>query len=175
VAGSKVDFLDHEAREIIDHYFEEFSHIREYIENSLEFAAENGYTETLLGRRRYIKDINSPNSTVRKNAERIAINAPIQGLAADVIKMAMIKIDSEFSKSKLKSRMILQVHDELVFEVYKPELQKVISIIRKNMEKPLELEVPLEINIGAGENWLELKEVKKKEKRVEERSSRIKP
>ncbi|MBA3900986.1 MAG: DNA polymerase I, partial [Bacteroidetes bacterium] len=153
-----------EAREIIEQYFEEFESIKNFIDETIELAEEKGYSETMLGRKRYIKDINSRNKTVRKMAERIAINAPLQGLAADIIKIAMVNIDKILISEKLKSRMILQVHDELVFEVYKPELNKMLKIVKENMENPIDFGVPLEVNMGIGENWMELKKVSKKKK-----------
>ena len=163
-----------EASQIIENYFSEFDSIKNYTKEHLNYAREKEYTETLLGRRRYIRDINSKNGTVRKNAERIAINAPLQGLAADIIKLAMIKIDKAFRMEKLKSKMILQVHDELVFEVYKPELEKAISIIKKYMEKPIDLGIPLEVNIGVGENWLDLKKTALKERKKSSKKKRLK-
>lgn len=147
-----------EGKYIIDHYFIKFPGINQFIENTIKEARENGFTETITGRKRYIEGINSRNGTERKAAERIAINAPIQGLAADLIKISMIDIDKEFQKRKLKSKMILQVHDELVFEVFKPELKIVTDIVKKKMEKAIDINVPIEVNIGVGKNWLELEE-----------------
>ncbi|HRD39889.1 MAG TPA: DNA polymerase, partial [Bacteroidia bacterium] len=116
---------------------------------------EHGYVKTLLGRKRWLRDITSSNATVRSFAERNAINAPIQGSAADMIKVAMINIHNELSKMNIKSRMVLQVHDELVFDVYKPELDLIKPIIEKHMQHALPLKVPVEVGMGVGVNWLE--------------------
>ncbi len=146
-----------EAKEIIDNYKNEFSGIAKYMDDSIAFAQKHGYVQTLLGRKAWIRDINSANFTVRGFAERIAINAPIQGSAADMIKLAMIKIDKVFEEKKLQSKMILQVHDELVFDVLKEELDEVKEIVLYNMRNALLLpnEVPVEAEIGEGHNWLE--------------------
>ena len=118
-------------------------------------ARERGWVETLFGRKRYLNDIKSSNQTVRGMAERNAINAPIQGSAADIIKLAMIGIHSEFKRLKLQSKMIIQVHDELVFDVYQPELEQVKEIARSQMEGAAALQIPLVVDIGVGKNWLE--------------------
>ncbi len=144
-----------EAKEIMEAYFDEFSAIKEYMDKIIQQAREDGYVETITGRRRYLRDINSRNYTLRSYAERNAINAPIQGSAADIIKVAMIRIDQWMLQQKLKSRMILQVHDELVFDVHKDELEKLKPEVEKLMKNALPLEVPMEIEIGVGENWLE--------------------
>lgn len=144
-----------EAKEIIEKYFQEFVGIKNFIEENLKFVQENEFSRTLTGRRRYINDINSRNGTVRKMAERIAINAPIQGLAADIIKIAMIKIAKRFKVDKIQSKMILQVHDELVFEVLANELSIVKEVVRNEMIHAVDLLVPMEVNIGVGKNWLE--------------------
>lgn len=146
-----------EAKEIIDNYKTEFSGITKYMDDSITFAQKHGYVQTLLGRRAYIRDINSANFTVRGFAERIAINAPIQGSAADMIKLAMIKIDKEFAAKNLQTKMILQVHDELVFDVLKTELEEVQEIVLRNMKTalPLPNDVPVEAEVGVGSNWLE--------------------
>ena len=125
------------------------------MDDTIEFARENGFVKTLLGRKRWLSDINSNNSTVRNYAERNAINAPIQGSAADMIKMAMINIYNELKNNNFKTKMLLQVHDELVFDVYKPELEMVKPIIEKLMREALPLNVPVEVGIGVGLNWLE--------------------
>lgn len=148
-----------EAKEIIDHYFGGFPSIKSYIDSTIEKARELGYTETLTGRKRPLPDITSRNGTVRKMAERIAINAPLQGLAADIIKVAMIEIQKYINENRLKTKMILQVHDELVFEVYQPELEEIKTIVREKMETAIPLPVPIEVNLGIGENWLDLEEV----------------
>jgi DNA polymerase-1 len=144
-----------EAKEIIDSYFEQYPGIRTYINGSIDFAKEHGYVETIMKRRRYLKDINSANSVVRGYAERNAINAPIQGSAADVIKVAMINLHEEIKKRKLKSKMLLQVHDELIFDVYKPELEEMKALVRDEMENAVSLKVPLTVEMEAAANWLE--------------------
>jgi DNA polymerase-1 len=144
-----------EAKEIIENYFRQYSGVREYMDESIEKARSNGYVETVMGRRRYLRDINSANQTVRGFAERNAINAPIQGSAADMIKIAMINIHRELQRKKLKSKMVLQVHDELLFDVLKEELPEVKSIVEEKMKTALPLKVPVEVSIGTGNNWLE--------------------
>ncbi len=143
-----------EAKEIIDNYKKEFSAIDMYMNDSINFARENGYVKTLLGRKRWLRDINSNNATVRSFAERNAINAPIQGSAADMIKVAMINIYNDLKAQNFKTKMLLQVHDELIFDVYKPELEIVKPIIEKHMRNALPLNVPVEVGMGVGENWL---------------------
>ncbi len=143
-----------ESREIIESYFKQYSRIKEYMDESIEKARKEGFVETILGRRRYLPDITSGNATVRGFAERNAINAPIQGSAADMIKIAMINIHREFEKHKLKSRMLLQVHDELVFDAHLTEVDKIQPIIRKQMEEAIPMKVPALVEMGTGENWL---------------------
>lgn len=142
-----------EAKIIIDNYFIQYPKIKEYMKESIRRAKECGYVETLLGRRRYLRDINSNNPTVRGFAERNAINAPIQGSAADMIKIAMINIHNEFLKRNFRSKMILQVHDELVFDVYKDEINDVKAIVENKMKHAIKLSVPVEVEIGWGSNW----------------------
>ena len=144
-----------EAKKIIDQYFEEFPKIKEYMELLVSQARENGYVETIMGRRRYLKDINSRNAVIRSVAERNAINAPIQGSAADIIKKAMIEINMEIYNRKMKSKMLLQVHDELVFDMYVEERTQLIQIVKSKMENTIKLDVPLIVDIGEGKNWLE--------------------
>ncbi|MEO8146790.1 MAG: DNA polymerase I [Bacteroidia bacterium] len=144
-----------EAAEIIDNYFLQYPTIKTYMDSSINNAREHGYVETLLGRRRLLRDINSANATVRGFAERNAINAPIQGSAADLIKVAMIHIDEAFTKEKLNTKMTLQVHDELVFDVPNDELEIVKPIIKQKMEGAIKLKVPVDVEIGTGRNWLE--------------------
>jgi DNA polymerase I len=144
-----------EAKQLIDSYFREYSSIRNYMDEQVNFARENGYVQTVLGRKRWLRDITSANATVRGFAERNAINAPIQGSAADMIKVAMVNIHREFKKRRYKSRMLLQVHDELVFDIYKPELEETKALIEKLMREALPLKVPVEVGIGTGSNWLE--------------------
>ena len=144
-----------EAQEIISSYFEEFASVKKYMDETVNLAKENEYVETIMGRRRYLRDINSGNATDRGFAERNAINAPIQGSAADIIKKAMIDIDLWMKKENFKSKMILQVHDELVFDVYKDEKDKLEAGVKKLMNEAIELEVPMEVEVGFGDNWLE--------------------
>jgi len=144
-----------EAKELIDGYFRSYPGVKNYMDESIRIAREKGYVETLLGRRRYLNDIHSRNSFVRGFAERNAINAPIQGTAADIIKIAMINIHRKIHDSHLQTRMILQVHDELVFDVYKPELEQVKEMVTREMENAYPLDVPLVVDSGTGSNWLE--------------------
>src|SRR5476651_354036 len=144
-----------EAAEIIEQYFAQYPNIKLYMNDTMNFARENGFVQTLMGRRRYLRDINSANQTVRGFAERNAINAPIQGSAADMIKIAMINIHREFLTRKFDSRMTMQVHDELVFDVHKSEIELVKPIIMENMKHAIKTEVPIVVEIGTGSNWLE--------------------
>ena len=143
-----------ESKEIIDNYFKSYPKLKEYMSNQISYARENGYVETILKRKRYLPEINSRNAILRSSAERNAINTPVQGSAADIIKLAMIKIDSEIEKKSLKSKLILQVHDELVFDVHLPELNIVKEIVSYNMENAIQIDVPLKVDIGYGDNWL---------------------
>lgn len=153
--AERLDIPRGEAKQIIDDYFESYPAIKSYTDNVIQMARDNGYVETLLGRRRYLSDINSRNSVVRGYAERNAVNAPIQGTAADIIKIAMINIFRRFNEANLKSKMILQVHDELNFNVYKSELEQVKQIVLNEMQSAMKLQVPLIAEFGIGENWLE--------------------
>jgi DNA polymerase-1 len=144
-----------ESAELIDAYYATYPKLKSYISNQVDFARENGYVQTVLGRRRYLKDINSANMMVKSGAERNAVNAPIQGSAADIIKIAMINIHKKLTSENWKSKMLLQVHDELVFDVYNSELEKIKPMIKNEMENAFKLDVPLEVEIGVGENWLE--------------------
>ena len=146
-----------EAKEIIDNYKKQFPNIQKYMDDTINFAKENGFVETLMGRKRWLADINSANFTVRGFAERNAINSPIQGTAADMIKLAMIRIQKEFKAKKFKSKMLLQVHDELVFDVLKEELETVKPVILDCMQHAMKLpnDVPTDAEIGSGTNWLE--------------------
>lgn len=144
-----------EAKEIIANYFNQFPKIKEYMNANIQFARENGYVQTIMGRKRYLKDINSKNFTVRGFAERNAINSPVQGSAADLIKLAMIDIHREFKKQNFKSRMTLQVHDELVFDAHKDEVEIIKPIIYDKMIHAIKTNVPIEAEIGTGLNWLE--------------------
>ena len=145
-----------EAKQIIDNYKLQFKNIQQYMDDMINFARENGYVQTLMGRKRWLRDINSANFTVRSFAERNAINSPIQGTAADMIKMAMIRIQEEFRRRQFRSKMVLQVHDELVFDAHKDEVEIIKPIIQQCMREalPLPNDVPVETEIGSGENWL---------------------
>jgi DNA polymerase-1 len=143
-----------EAGEIIDQYFKQFPGLRKYMDDTIAFARKQGYVETVTGRRRYIRDICSSNNTIRSAAERNAINAPIQGSAADMIKLAMLNIHAELARLHLQSRMLLQVHDELVFDLYRPEESQVRALVEDKMKSALVLDVPLVVELGVGENWL---------------------
>lgn len=145
-----------EARAIIDNYFTQFPKIKDYMQTTKEFAKEHGYVETIMKRRRYLRDINSKNHTVRAQAERNAINSPIQGSAADMIKKAMLDVHAEMKKRKLKSKMILQVHDELVFDALKSELEELKDLVDDKMKNALpSLKVPIKVDMGTGDNWLQ--------------------
>lgn len=144
-----------EAAEIIDHYFAQFPGVRKYMSDTIEFTREHGYAQTVTGRRRYIRDIRSSNATVRGAAERNAINAPIQGTAADMIKIAMSNIHRELCRRSLKTRMLLTVHDELVFDLYKPEETEVRALVEDRMRNAIPLSVPIVVEMGVGKNWLE--------------------
>jgi DNA polymerase-1 len=143
-----------EAGEIIDHYFRQFPGIRRYMDETIAFARSHGYVETVIGRRRYLRDIRSANNTVRGGAERNAINAPIQGTAADMIKLAMVAIHRELARRNLKTRMLLQVHDELVFDLCLPEEKEVLPLVEEKMKAAIPLDVPMVVEMGVGENWL---------------------
>ena len=144
-----------EAKELIDAYYLTYPKLKAYMNEQVDFARENGFVETVLGRRRYLKDINSQNAVVRGAAERNAVNAPIQGSAADIIKLAMIKIHRRMKSEDWKSKMLLQVHDELVFDVPKVEVGALTKMVKEEMENAFTLEVPLVVDVGIGENWLE--------------------
>lgn len=144
-----------EAKELIDGYFENFPKIREFMDKQIKLAQDMGYVETIKGRRRYLSDINSANAVVRGMAERNAINAPIQGSAADIIKIAMINIHREMQKQNLQSKMILQVHDELNFDVVKPELEAMKKLVKEGMENAVNIGVPLIVEMNAANNWLD--------------------
>ena len=153
--AERLEISRDEAKQLIEGYFESFPKVKEYMEKAKEEARQNGYVTTLFGRRRYLADINSANSTVRGFAERNAINAPIQGTAADIIKVAMIHIHNRFKAENIRSKMILQVHDELNFSVYPEEREQVERIVMEEMEKAFQMQVPLVADSGWGANWLE--------------------
>ncbi|WP_326984675.1 DNA polymerase I [Chryseobacterium sp. MYb264] len=144
-----------EAKQMIEAYFETYPKLKEYMADQVNKARQQGYVETLLGRKRHLKDINSGNFVVRGHAERNAVNAPVQGSAADVVKMAMIKIQNELEKEKLQTKMLLQVHDELIFEAPIDEVEVAKNIIKTEMENAVETQVPLLVEVGVGDNWLE--------------------
>ena len=153
--SNQTDLSRSESKELIDTYYATYPQLRNYISDQIDFARENGYVQTVLGRRRYLKDINSQNAVVRGAAERNAVNAPIQGSAADIIKLAMINIHKKLKAGSYKTKMLLQVHDELVFDAYNEELQEVSKMIKAEMENAFKMEVPLEVELGSGNNWLE--------------------
>ncbi|PKA97601.1 DNA polymerase I [Flavobacteriaceae bacterium MAR_2009_75] len=152
--SNQTDLSRSEAKELIDTYYKTYPKLRNYMSELVDFARDNGYVQTVLGRRRYLKDINGSNAIVRGAAERNAVNAPIQGSAADIIKIAMINIHKKLTKGKFKSKMLLQVHDELVFDIYKPELNELQPLIKSEMENAYQLAVPLDVELGLGDNWL---------------------
>jgi DNA polymerase-1 len=153
--ANRLEISQAEARDIIARYFERFPRVKQYINDTISRARTSGYVSTLLGRRRYLPDINSRNQAVRGNAERQAINMPIQGSSADMIKLAMIHLDREIQARRLQSRMLLQVHDELVFEVPPREKTAVESLVVGAMQGAMTLSVPVKVDIGSGRNWLE--------------------
>lgn len=144
-----------EAKQMIEAYFETYPKLKEYMAEQVNKARQIGYVETILGRKRHLKDINSNNFVVRGHAERNAVNAPVQGSAADIVKIAMIKIDRELEEQQLKTKMLLQVHDELVFEAPADEIEAASKLIKTEMENALKTQVPLLVEIGVGDNWLE--------------------
>jgi len=153
--SQQTDLSRSEAKELIETYYETYPTLKAYIAKQIDFAKDHGYVETILGRRRYLKNINSRNAIVRSADERNAVNAPIQGSAADIIKIAMINIHRIFKKEKYKSKMLLQVHDELVFDIHKDELEILKPLIQSEMENAYKLSIPLTVDLGEGENWLE--------------------
>lgn len=153
--SSQTELSRTESKNLIDTYYRTYPQLKNFVDKQIRFAREKGYVETILGRRRYLPDINSRNQVVRGAAERNAVNAPIQGSAADIIKIAMINIHSVLRKNQMKSKMLLQVHDELIFDVYKPELETICSLIKTEMQNAYQLLVPLVVDIGIGNNWLE--------------------
>ncbi len=146
-----------EAKDYITRYFERFSQVKAYIDDLKEFAENNGYSETIYGRKRFLPDIHSQNRTIKSMAERLAVNSPIQGTASDIIKKAMINLDRKIENEKLESRMLLQVHDELIFEVPENELERMKNMVRTEMENVVQLKVPLNVDLGIGVNWYDLK------------------
>ena len=153
--SNQTDLSRKEAKELIDTYYETYPTLKAYIAKQIDFARDHGYVETILGRRRYLKNINSRNAVVRGADERNAVNAPIQGSAADIIKIAMIRLHKLFQEKNYRSKMLLQVHDELVFDLHKEELEELTSVIKSEMENAYKMSIPLIVDIGKGENWLE--------------------
>ena len=153
--AERLDISRDESKQLIDGFFTTFPEVHDYMEQAKQAARSKGYVTTLFGRRRYLPDINSANATVRGFAERNAINAPIQGTAADIIKVAMIRIHNRFKAEGIRSKMILQVHDELNFSVYPEEKGRVENIVIEEMQHAIDLKVPLVADSGFGENWLE--------------------
>ena len=153
--SNQTDLSRSESKDLIETYYKTYPKLRAYMDEQVEFAREHEYVKTVMGRRRYLKDINASNGMVRSGAERNAVNAPIQGSAADIIKVAMINIHKKLNEKNYKSKMLLQVHDELIFDVYKPELEELQDLIKTEMENAYKLDVPLEVEIGTGQNWLE--------------------
>ncbi|HET8527184.1 MAG TPA: DNA polymerase, partial [Actinomycetota bacterium] len=153
--ASRLEITPDEAQEFIDSYFAAFPQIREYLDRQVARAAAEGFTETLLGRRRYIPELQAANPRVRDMGRRMALNAPIQGSAADVFKLGMIRVDGALRESDLDTRMLLTVHDELVFEVPKKQVEGAAEVVKREMEAAYDLEVPLRADIGWGQNWAE--------------------
>ncbi|MHA2788860.1 DNA polymerase I [Corynebacterium sp. S7] len=151
--SAQLDISPGEAKKIMESYFERFGGVKTYLEEVVEQARKDGYTSTVFGRRRYLPELNSDNRVARENAERAALNAPIQGTAADIIKVAMIRVDAALEKAELHSRVLLQVHDELVVEIYPGELDQVTEILEREMDQAITLRVPLEVSAGSGKNW----------------------
>ncbi len=153
--STRLGITQKHAKEIIETYFNTFKRVKNYMEDTVAVAKEKGYAETLLGRRRYLRNINSSNRTVRQFEERVAINMPIQGTAADMIKLAMINIHNELNRRQTKTKMILQVHDELLFDAHKKEVDELLPLIKNLMENALPMQVPILVDTGVGDNWLD--------------------
>jgi DNA polymerase-1 len=148
-----------EAQAFIDAYFARYPQVRRFLDEQIAQARRDGYVQTLLGRRRYIPELNSPETAIRQFGERMAVNAPVQGTAADLIKRAMVQLDDALERERLASRMVLQVHDELLFECARGELQRMMPLVRRVMEGAIELTVPVTVTLKTGPNWLELSPV----------------
>ena len=142
-----------EARKLMENFFERFGGVRDYLQRVVEEARATGYTETMLGRRRYLPDLTSDNRQRREMAERMALNAPIQGTAADIVKIAMLKVDAALTGEKLSSRMLLQVHDEIVLEIASGERERVEELVRREMTGAFNLSAPLDVSVGSGSDW----------------------
>jgi DNA polymerase-1 len=145
-----------EAQGFIEAYFSRYPKVKDYVQEQINHAKKEGFVTTILGRRRYIPEINNKNQSIRLLAERQAINAPIQGSASDLIKLAMVKIDEQIKINALKTRMIIQIHDELVFDVFKEEMAEFVDLAMDKMENVLKLDVPIKVDIKKGKNWLEM-------------------
>jgi DNA polymerase-1 len=151
--ASRLAIPQREAKELMDDYFDTFGAVRDYLRGVVDKARETGYTETLLGRRRYLPDLNASNQQRREMAERAALNAPIQGTAADIIKLAMIDLDKRLAGTDFRSRLLLQVHDELILEVAEGEREPVEALVREVMENAVQLKVPLDVSVGYAHTW----------------------
>ena len=151
--SQQLDLSPTEASVLMGQYFERFGGIKDYLASVVEEARKVGYTQTILGRRRYLPDLSSDNRQRRETAERMALNAPIQGSAADIIKIAMLKVENELIAEKVKSRLLLQVHDELIVELFPGEEEIVSQIVRRGMENAVQLSLPLSVNVGIGASW----------------------
>jgi DNA polymerase-1 len=152
---TRLGITQQHAKEIIDNYFRSFKNVKQFMDDAVKSAQKKGYSETLLGRRRFLRNINSSNRMMRQFEERVAVNMPIQGTAADMIKLAMIKIHDALRKNKFTSKMVLQVHDELVFDAHKKEIDELQPIVKELMETALPLQVPVIVETGIGDNWLD--------------------
>ncbi|MCR9294856.1 MAG: DNA polymerase, partial [bacterium] len=144
-----------EAKELIDNYFDKYPGVREYIDRTIAFARQHGYVQTQTGRRRFLRDINSRNRTLANAAERLAMNSPIQGTAADILKLAMIRVHRSLREAGFLTKMLLTVHDEIVFDLHRSEQDAAVELIRQAMEGAFEMSVPLKVECGVGQNWLE--------------------
>jgi len=155
--GENLDIRANEAKQFINTYLETYPGIKEYMDNTINHAKENGYVRTLFNRKRNIPELKNPVYMIRQSGERIALNTPIQGTSADIIKLAMIKVYKAFKENNLKSKMIIQVHDELIFDVIEDELDTVKELVADIMEHVYKLEVPLKVDVNYGKNWFEAK------------------
>ncbi|MEM8735571.1 MAG: DNA polymerase, partial [Planctomycetota bacterium] len=144
-----------EAKSLIDNYFEKYPGVQRYIDETIEYAKENGYVQTNSGRRRYLRDINSRSRVAANASERLAMNSPIQGTAADILKLAMIRVHKELQSHQLRTKMLLTVHDEIVFDLHREEQEQALQLIQESMASAMELLVPLKVECGVGQNWLE--------------------
>jgi DNA polymerase-1 len=144
-----------EANELINNYFQQYPGVQTYIDQTIQFAKDNGFVQTRTGRKRFLRDINSRSSTAANAAERLAMNSPIQGTAADILKLAMIRVHRALQDGRYRTQMLLTVHDEIVFDAHRDEIEQVMSVIRQAMVQAFPMRVPLEVEIGYGQNWLE--------------------